>query len=409
MRINAANEMVSEGDPITADKIGQQKDTVLVTGSKGLIGRALCERLATSYNVAGFDHAQGPSPGADIEQIDADISSDSELRHALQTLSDKFGPRIASVIHLASYYDFSGRPSPLYDQVTVQGTARLLRFLRKFQVEQFIFASTMLVHSPARFGQRINEDWPLGPKWDYPISKVKTENLIQQEHGHTPTVLLRIAGVYDDHCHSIILANQIQRIYERKLTSHLFPGDLYHGQSFIHLIDLVQLFTQLISRRKQLPHECALLAGEPQTLGYDTLQREFAKLIHNEEWHTYQIPKNLAKFGAWLQNNLSGGRAFIKPWMIDLADDYYQLDISKAKRWAHWEPRHSLHHTLPLMVAELKKDPYGWYRTNHLTPPQGIKKFETAEVPIKKLERRHLAVANSEHGLTGAGNRLSDR
>jgi nucleoside-diphosphate-sugar epimerase len=64
---------------------------------------------------------------------------------------DHHGGQIASIIHLAAYYDFLGAPSPKYDEITVGGTARLLRMLREldFHVEQFVFSSTMLVHRPA--------------------------------------------------------------------------------------------------------------------------------------------------------------------------------------------------------------------------------------------------------------------
>ena len=43
------------------------------------------------------------------------------------TVRERFGTRIASVIHLAAYYDFSGEPSEKYETITVQGTERLLR------------------------------------------------------------------------------------------------------------------------------------------------------------------------------------------------------------------------------------------------------------------------------------------
>ena len=66
-------------------------------------------------------------------------------------------------MHLAAYYDFLGEPSPKYDEITVRGTGRMLRGLHEldFQVEQFIFSSTMLVHRPAEPGQLIDEDWPI--------------------------------------------------------------------------------------------------------------------------------------------------------------------------------------------------------------------------------------------------------
>jgi hypothetical protein len=41
----------------------------------------------------------------------------------------------------------------------------------------------MLVHAPCEPGQQIDEDWPVDPKWDYPQSKVRTEQLIRAEHG----------------------------------------------------------------------------------------------------------------------------------------------------------------------------------------------------------------------------------
>ena len=36
-----------------------------------------------------------------------------------------------------------------------------------FDVEQFVFSSTMLVHRPAEPGQLINEDWPIEPQYEF--------------------------------------------------------------------------------------------------------------------------------------------------------------------------------------------------------------------------------------------------
>lgn len=340
-----------------------------MTGSSGLIGAAVVRRLAEQFRIVGFDRAGPPDPPPVAECITVDLTAEEELQPALQAVRRRYGERIAGVVHLAAYYDFSGEPSPLYDEVTVRGTERLLRGLQSFQVEQFLFSSTMLVHAPCEPGQRIDEDWPLEPKWDYPQSKVATEQLIRAQRGAMPAVLLRIAGVYDDLCHSIPLAHQIQRIYERRLTSHVFPGDTTHGQAFLHLDDLVDAFVQLVQRRASLPPDLTLLLGEPETLSYEELQRALGRLIHDEEWETRPIPKPLAKTGAWLQDALPlGEEPFIKPWMIDLADDHYALDVTRARRLLGWEPRRSLRDTLPKMVAALKADPPGWYRANDLAP-----------------------------------------
>jgi nucleoside-diphosphate-sugar epimerase len=352
------------------DCMGATREIVLVTGSSGLIGSALTEQLIKSFTVIGFDQEGAPRPPAGADGISVDLSSDHSVQEALATARRRHGDRLASVVHLAAYYDFSGEPSPKYDEITVRGTERLLRGLQTFQVEQLIFSSTMLVHAAAPPGQRIDEDWPLDPKWDYPKSKVRTEELLRARHGDIPLVLARIAGVYDDDCRSIPIAHQIQRINERRLTSHVYPGDVSRGQAFIHLDDLVEALRLLIQHRLELPPELTVLLGEPETLSYEALQRELGRLIHGEDWLTREIPKALAKTGAWIQDKMPLiEEPFIKPWMIDLADDHYELDISRARRLLGWAPKRSLRATLPKMVAALKADPLGWHRQNKLEPP----------------------------------------
>jgi nucleoside-diphosphate-sugar epimerase len=351
-----------------------EKSVVLVTGSSGFIGAAVCAALARGFEVVGLDQVP-PSKSSQIPWLKTDITSDQSVGDALQKVRQEHGARVASVIHLAAYYDFSGEPSPLYEQITVRGTERLLRSLRQsFEaIEQFVFSSTMLVHAPCKPGQKINEDWPLLAKWDYPASKLETEKLIAVERGAVPAALLRIAGVYDDQCHSIPIAHQIQRIYERELTAKVFPGDTSTGQAFVHLDALVDAIERVVNERAKLPSESVFLIGEEQTLSYDELQRMLGWLIHQEpEWETTQIPKAVAKSGAWIQDNIPGvAEPFIKPWMIDLADDHYRLDINRAGKLLGWEPKRSLRETLARMVAALKSDPVAFYRLNKLesAPP----------------------------------------
>lgn len=351
-------------------------ETVMVTGSSGFIGSAVVERLAKEFVIVGLDRPGAPHPPPVAECVDIDLSSVESVDEALKMVRQRHGNHVLSVVHLAAYYDFSGAPSPLYDEITVRGTDRLLGALRReFWVGQFVFSSTMLVHRPCQLGERINEDWPLDPRWPYPQSKVDTERLLVERHGAIPLVLLRIAGVYDDYCHSIPIAHQMQRIYERWMTSRVFPGDTSHGQSFLHLDDLVDAICLTVERRASLPAETTLLLGEPTTLSYDELQHTFGRLLHGEEeWETTEIPKAVAKAGAWVQDALPLAReSFIKPWMIDLADDHYALDISRAQRLLGWRPLRSLRRSLPLMAAALRSDPLAWYEAHDLEPPAEIK------------------------------------
>lgn len=144
----------------------------------------------------------------------------------MRQIGDRHGPRLASCVHLAAHYDFSGKPSPLYQTLTVDGTRRLLRSLRPLELEQFVFASTHIVMKPAdEEGEAITERSPTEPGWDYPRSKLEAEQVIQTERGDTRAVILRLAGVYDVETRAVPIAQQMRRIYEKQLHSYLFPGE----------------------------------------------------------------------------------------------------------------------------------------------------------------------------------------
>ena len=348
-------------------------EIILVTGSTGRIGSAVMRRFAgRDAQIVGFDRKAPDPPPPGCTYIPVDVTSDQSVEDGLRTVLDHHGDCIASVIHLAAYYSFSGEASGAYDAITVEGTRRLLRGLHRvsFRVEQLVFSSTMLVHAPAEPGRRITEDWPLDPKWAYPESKVRTERLIRAERGDIPAVLLRIAGVYDDECHSIPLANQIQRIYERRLTGRLYSGETAHGQSFLHMDDLVDAIESVVDRRAHLPPELALLLGEPDVVSYDEIQHTLGRLIHGEAWETHEVPGPLAKVGAWLMAKMPGRHPFVKPWMVERANDHYAIDITRARELLGWQPKRSLRETLPKMVAALKADPRRFYTSNGLVPPR---------------------------------------
>lgn len=357
-----------------------EKDVIIVTGSCGRIGTQVVQRLGEKYSIVGFELLKAIYASKREELIPVDLSSDESVSQAFTHIKYFYGNRIKSVIHLAAYYSFSEQHSDKYEKITVKGTERLLRELQNFEVEQFIFTSTMLVHAPTKPGVPITEDSPVVPNWDYPLSKVHTEKLIHEKRGKIPTVILRVAGVYDDACHSIPISHQIQRIYENQLESRLFSGNVDHGSSFVHMDDLVDAICLAVEKRKELPPELTLLIGEPTTLSYDCMQRSISCLLHGKEFDTYCVPKWFAKFGAFVKCLFAfKNKPFIRPWMIDLADDHYELDISQAKKVLGWTPKHSLELTLPIMTESLKEDPIHWYKANQLHMPNHLKrKLENA-------------------------------
>jgi nucleoside-diphosphate-sugar epimerase/uncharacterized membrane protein len=365
---------------------------VIVTGGSGFIGRALLAKLAGRYQIVTLDVSPPPELPCSVVAEDFDITSDESVKAALAKVRERFGDRIASVVHLAAYFDLTGEPDDKYGRITVRGTERLLRELQGFTVEQFVFMSTMLVHAAGKPGECIDENQPLDPKYPYRASKSTTEQLVREQHGEIPVVFLRPAGVYDDEGHSAFLAQQIARIHERSPKGHVYPADLRTGQSFLHLQDLVEAVSQVIDRRKHLPDELALLLGEPEAVAYGELQNEIGRLVHGEEWRTWDVPKALAKAGAWVEDEVLDEDPFIRPWMVDMADDHYELDITRARQMLDWRPEHSLRMTLPRIVGALKSDPVHWYRTNGLNPSK-----PAAKAPEPKQESGRAMAGHAEH------------
>jgi nucleoside-diphosphate-sugar epimerase len=370
--------------------MAEQKPLILITGSSGLIGSAAVKRFtAEGFHVVALDREGPPHPPAGAEVLDLDLASDESVRKAVDQVISRHPEDSICALHLAAYYDFSGEDSPLYEEVTVRGTERLLRELKRGRLEQFVFSSTHLVHASGEPGMPIGEDWPIEPKWPYPKSKVAAEKVVEEQRGTATAVLLRIAGVYTDHCQSIPLANQIQRIYERKLVSHLYPGNPAHGQPFLHLDDLIDAFVLAVERRTQLPQLVPILLAEEETLSYDTLQHMFGRLIHDERWETRTIPKAAAKIGAWAQDVVPGEEPFIKPWMIDLADDHYELDLSRAHQLLGWEPKRNLRDTIPLMVQHLKESPIDFYKMNKLEWSDASRESERDDIAKREKTDGH--------------------
>lgn len=382
----------------------QKKPLIVITGASGNIGSALCSALNKSYEIVGLDVR--PCKMADT-YFACDLTTEDSVKLAFYKIRQQYGGTIAAVIHLAAYFDFTGEDHPLYQSVTIDGTRRVLKTLQDFEVECFIYSSTMLVHEPGVPGQKIKEDNPIKPGWAYPKSKADAETVIQQEHGAIPYTILRLAGLYDDDSAVPTLSHQIVRIYEREFKSHLYTGDLMAGQTFIHKEDMIDLFIRAVNCRDKLPADTILLAGENEVMNYQELQNRIGHLIFGKsEWQTINIPEFVAKPGAWLEEQAEplvpdafdqGEKPFIKPFMIDLASDHYDLDITRARELLDWQPKHSIYKGLGKLVASLKKDPVAWYKRNGIVQPDWIQTADEKDKNPDRIRHKHETECRQAH------------
>lgn len=381
------------------------KPIVLITGASGYLGRAITAALASDYRVVGLDRRASDVP---IPTFATDFANAAAVELALERFRQRFGMRIASVVHLAAYFDQSGDDHPLYDAVNVEGTRHLLRALRGFEVDQFVYASTMLVHAPGRPGERIDESQPFDPAYAYPQSKLEAERAVEAEHGHIPAVILRLAGVYDRDHLVPTFAQQIARIHDRDLQGYFYAGSPMTGQSMLHKDDLADAVRRTIERRDRLPADAVMLVGEADPMSYDALQDEIGYLIHGaEDWPTIRIPKPLAALGVWGLEKLEplipdaidrGEKPFIRPYMAMMGDHHYALDTWRAKNLLGWEPKRRLKNELPDIVAELRRNPVVWYERHGITPPDWLTAAHEAGHHPDELRTTFDAKRLAEHG-----------
>ena len=87
--------------------MAEGKEVVLITGCSGRIGFKAAEKFSEKYQVVGFDVLlTGKFPG--LELVSVDMGSDQSVKDGLEYVRSKYGNKLAAVIHLAAYYNFTG-------------------------------------------------------------------------------------------------------------------------------------------------------------------------------------------------------------------------------------------------------------------------------------------------------------
>lgn len=149
-----------------------QKKKILVTGSNGFVGTALCESLyAKDYNFVGSMRDKSLATKQynciSVQTLD----SNTDWRDALDDCN--------TVVHLASRVhilnDSASDPLAAFRETNTQGTVNLARQAAECGVTQFIFLSSIGVNGSMTSGEPfIHSDLP-SPHSPYAVSKLEAE------------------------------------------------------------------------------------------------------------------------------------------------------------------------------------------------------------------------------------------
>jgi len=169
------------------------KTSVLITGGRGFVGRALVKLLLESgLSLVSLDRA----PVAGSQGLAHDVCCDISDHDQLQRIFEQ--DRISHVIHLAAVLPTAAQRDPvLATQVNVVGSLNLLELARQFGVRRFVFASSLSIYGTWDEGHVVSEADRAAPEDVYGAAKVYVEKLgaaYREKHG-MDFVSLRIGRV----------------------------------------------------------------------------------------------------------------------------------------------------------------------------------------------------------------------
>jgi nucleoside-diphosphate-sugar epimerase len=232
---------------------------ILITGSSGLIGRALCSALgAAGRDIVEFDLRATTANQAKDVRVAADVTSAIE--------------GCVGVVHLAaiSRVVWGERDPAACSATNIDGTTNVLRAATRAEARPwFLFASSREVYGePAALP--VTEDAPLTPINIYGRTKIRGEALTSDARASgLRTAIVRLSNVYGcihDHANRVVPAFAKQAATGAPLR---VDGSA-HTFDFTHIDDTVMGIQRVIDAlergRDDLP-PIHLLTGTPTTLG----------------------------------------------------------------------------------------------------------------------------------------------
>jgi nucleoside-diphosphate-sugar epimerase len=129
----------------------RMRDLVIITGSSGFLGSALCVAMSQTHEVAGID-CRPPNQALrqaapKVRWYTIDIRDQAKIEAAFGHLASQ-GFYIAYVIHLAVYYHYGAEWQRGYEETNIEGTLNLIEACQKFKVGRFVFAASIASLAP---------------------------------------------------------------------------------------------------------------------------------------------------------------------------------------------------------------------------------------------------------------------
>jgi len=302
---------------ITKDK------SVLVTGGRGFIGRAVVKLLRSAgYSVASLDHA----PGVIVsEPVSKDVVCDVADAAQLQRIFEE--RPIGGIIHLAAILPTMAQRQPMRaTQVNVGSSLNLLEAARQFSVQRIVFGSSLSIYGTWPADRVVAETDRAAPEDLYGAAKLYVEHLGQAYRAHYGLQFfsLRIGRVVGPGAQSLTSAwrSQIVELLDTRQSSEIvIPYMSSERLLMVHVDDVARMLVRLL----QAPAPGHAVYNAPcQSVVVADLKREVESL-------NSKITVTLGKDPAFGNPRLLDASRFQREFSYQTIPIFEQLRIAAGK------------------------------------------------------------------------------
>lgn len=294
---------------------------ILVTGSNGFVGRALCSALRNGgHDVLGSVRDKSLALAEQSYVVVEGLDSNTEWRHALEGCD--------AVVHLA------GRAHILNDKThdslaafrltNTQGTLNLAEQAAECGVSRFIFLSSIGVNGAVTSGLPFSFDDSPSPHSPYAVSKMEAEIGLREiaRRKSLDVVIIRPPAIYGKNAPGNF--GLIQKFIKYGIP--LPFGSIDNKRSLVSIENIVS-FIKACIEHERAENELFLVSDDDDLSTLEIVEL-LGKLIGKKP-KTVKLPLKLL----WCILTILGKRKAAVSLMSDL-----QLDIDRSRELLEWSP-----------------------------------------------------------------------
>jgi len=376
---------------------------VVLTGASGFLGRQLLERLGREVCVDALARRSpaecGARPGPNVRWFQVDLTDRLELERTFADVARGPGPFV--VVHLAAYYDFSGRDRPEYRSVNVVATEDVLRLAAAAHAAGFVLASSVAACQFPRSGERLTESSPADGTTPYARSKRRAEESVRRWSESVRACTVRFAALFSDWCEYEPLFRFLEAWLSHARARRVLAGRGESAVPYLHVREAADFLVRLLARPDRLPAGATLLASSDGAVSHAQLF-EAATAAAGRRLRPLHLPRWLCPAVLRVRDALGrsiGSRPFERPWMAAMVDRQLAVDAGATRAWLEWEPRPRLEilRRLPFLVDNRRSFPAEWQRRNHAAI-KGGGRHENLRIH-RLLEAHEASISEALHGV----------